>query len=147
MYEHDFCEYAVKKVCAGRYLALLVCVSVALLAFVVCFFLFILPAAGLFIGAVVLTLFGTLVWYLSRFSFIEYEYTQTAGIFDAASVYCKQYRKERVSVDLKKSARLVAPYKDGRIEGACEGKRVDVRSIARYIYSGKPKNKGEKACR
>ena len=42
---------------------------------------------------------------------------------------------------------VYAMIADGRIEGACEGKRVDVRSIARYIYSGKPKNKGEKACR
>ena len=129
MYEHDFCEYAVKKKCSGRYLALLVCVSVAMLAFIVCFFLLILPAAGLFIGAIVLTLFGTLVWYLSRFSSIEYEYTQTAGIFDAASVYSKQYRKERVSVDLKKSARLVAPYKNGRIEGGYSPRRIhDLRS-------------------
>ena len=44
-------------------------------------------------------------------------------------------------------ATVYAMLEDGRIEGACEGKRVDVRSIARYIYSGKPKNKGEKACR
>ena len=44
-------------------------------------------------------------------------------------------------------ATVYAMLADGRIEGACEGKRVDVRSIARYIYSGKPKNKGEKACR
>ena len=44
-------------------------------------------------------------------------------------------------------ATVYAMLKDGRIKGACGGKRVDVRSIARYIYSGKPKNKGEKACR
>ena len=44
-------------------------------------------------------------------------------------------------------ATVYAMLADGRIEGACEGKRVDVRSIARYIYSVKPKNKGEKACR
>ena len=44
-------------------------------------------------------------------------------------------------------ATVYTMLKDGRIKGACEGKRVDVRSIARYIYSGKPKNKGEKACR
>ena len=44
-------------------------------------------------------------------------------------------------------ATVYAMLEDERIEGACEGKRVDVRSIARYIYSGKPKNKGEKACR
>lgn len=44
-------------------------------------------------------------------------------------------------------ATVYAMLADGRIKGACGGKRVDVRSIARYIYSGKPKNKGEKACR
>ena len=44
-------------------------------------------------------------------------------------------------------ATVYAMLEDGRIKGACEGKRVDVRSIARYMYSGKPKNKGEKACR
>ena len=38
-------------------------------------------------------------------------------------------------------ATVYAMLEDGRIEGACEGKRVDVRSIARYIYSGKPKNR------
>ncbi|MDY5220694.1 MAG: helix-turn-helix domain-containing protein [Eubacteriales bacterium] len=42
---------------------------------------------------------------------------------------------------------VYAMLEDGRIQGAYGGKRVDVRSIARYIYSGKPKNKGEKACR
>ena len=31
--------------------------------------------------------------------------------------------------------------KDGRIKGACEGKRVDVRSIARYMCAEKPKNR------
>lgn len=129
MYEHDFCEYAVKKKCGGRYLALLALSAVAMLIFIVCFFLLILPAVGLFFGAVVLTLFGTLVWYLSRFSSIEYEYTQTAGVFDAAAVYCKQYRKERVSIDLKKSARLIAPYKDGRIEGGYSPRKIlDLRS-------------------
>lgn len=44
-------------------------------------------------------------------------------------------------------ATVYAMLADGRIEGACSGRRVDVRSIARYIYSGKTKNKGEKACR
>lgn len=129
MYEHDFCEYAVKKKCAGRYLALFVLVSAAILVFIVCFFLIILPKAGLFIGAIILLLFGTLVWYLARFSSIEYEYTQTGGIFDAASVYSKQYRKERASIDLKKSARLIAPYKNGQIEGGYAPRRtLDLRS-------------------
>ena len=38
-------------------------------------------------------------------------------------------------------ATVYAMLKDGRIEGACEGKRVDVRSIARYMFAGKPKNR------
>ena len=38
-------------------------------------------------------------------------------------------------------ATVYAMLKDGRIEGACEGKRVDVRSIARYLCTGKPKNR------
>lgn len=33
---------------------------------------------------------------------------------------------------------------DGRIEGAFEGKRVDVCSIARYIYAGEPKDRRRK---
>ena len=39
-------------------------------------------------------------------------------------------------------ATVYAMLADGRIEGACEGKRVDVRSIARYLCAGeKPKNR------
>ena len=38
-------------------------------------------------------------------------------------------------------ATVYAMLKDGRIEGACEGKRVDMRSIARYMCAGKPKNR------
>ena len=38
-------------------------------------------------------------------------------------------------------ATVYAMLADGRIEGACEGKRVDVRSIARYMCAGKPKNR------
>ena len=38
-------------------------------------------------------------------------------------------------------ATVYAMLEDGRIEGACEGKRVDVRSIARYMCAGKPKNR------
>lgn len=129
MYEHDFCEYAVKKKLGGAYLAKLVLAMLAAAVFVVCFFALILPAVGLFFGAIIFTLFATLMWYLSRFTAVEYEYTQTGAIFDAASVYNKQYRREQVSVDLKKSARLVAPYKDGRIEGGFAPKKLrDLRS-------------------
>ena len=38
-------------------------------------------------------------------------------------------------------ATVYAMLKDGRIKGACSGKRVDVRSIARYLCAGKPKNR------
>ena len=129
MYEHDFCEYAVKKKVGGTYLAKLVLGATAAAVFVLCFFALILPAVGLFYGAIILLLFATLVWYLSRFYAIEYEYTQTGGTFDAAAVYNKQYRRELVSIDLKKSARLVAPYKGGLIEGGfIPKKRRDLRS-------------------
>ena len=38
-------------------------------------------------------------------------------------------------------ATVYAMLKDGRIKGACEGKRVDVCSIARHLCAGKPKNR------
>ena len=38
-------------------------------------------------------------------------------------------------------ATVYAMLADGRIKGACGGKRVDVRSIARYMCAGKPKNR------
>lgn len=43
-------------------------------------------------------------------------------------------------------ATVYAMLADGRIDGACEGKRVDVRSIARYIFSprGMKKHRGMK---
>lgn len=37
---------------------------------------------------------------------------------------------------------VYAMLKDGRIKGTCSGRRVDVRSIARYMCAGeKPKNR------
>lgn len=39
---------------------------------------------------------------------------------------------------------VYAMLADGRIEGACDGRRVYVRSIARYIYAWKPKNRRRK---
>ena len=39
---------------------------------------------------------------------------------------------------------VYAMLADGRIDGACEGKRVDVRSIERYIYAGEPKDRRRK---
>lgn len=38
-------------------------------------------------------------------------------------------------------ATVYAMLEDGRIKGACSGRRVDVRSIARYLCAGKPKNR------
>lgn len=38
-------------------------------------------------------------------------------------------------------ATVYAMLEDGRIKGACEGKRVDVRSIARFICSNKRREK------
>ena len=39
-------------------------------------------------------------------------------------------------------ATVYAMLADGRIEGACSGRRVDVRTIARYLCAGeKPKNR------
>ena len=38
-------------------------------------------------------------------------------------------------------ATVYAMLADGRIKGACSGRRVDVRSIARYLCAGNPKNR------
>ena len=38
-------------------------------------------------------------------------------------------------------ATVYAMLKDGRIKSACSGRRVDVRSIARYMCAEKPKNR------
>lgn len=128
MYEHDFCEYAVEKKKEGRYLSML-CLSIVLaVVFVVVFFWKILPAAGFTFGLLIFAVVCLALWYLSRFTFIEYEYTQTGSTLDFAAVYSKQYRREKLSVDLKKSARRVAPYKDGRIEGFSVTSVLDFRS-------------------
>ena len=128
MYEHDFCEYAVEKKKEGRYL-LMLCLSIVLaIVFVVVFFWKILPAAGFTFGLLIFAAVCLALWYLSRFTFIEYEYTQTGSTLDFAAVYSKQYRREKLSVDLKKSARRVAPYTDGRIEGFSVTSVMDFRS-------------------
>ncbi len=136
MYEYDFCEYAVEKKKEGRYLAML-CLSVVLaVAFVISFFWVILPASGFAIGLVIFAAVCLALWYLSRFTYIEYEYTQTGATLDFAAVYSKQYRREKLSVDLKKSARSVAPYKNGRIEGGFSVRSVlDLRSSASSEYA------------
>lgn len=131
MYEHDFCEYAVEKKKEGAYLGK-ICLTVILAAAIaLCVIWFVIPLAGAMWGMVGFALLCLGVWYLSRFSQIEYEYTQTASSLDFASVYSKQYRKEKLSVDLKKDARLVAPYKNGRVEGGFSiVSTMDLRSSA-----------------
>ncbi len=128
MYEHDFCEYAVEKKKEGAYLAKIILAVVLATVAVIAVFLWLMPYEVSF-GLIALAALGALVWYLSRYTFIEYEYSQTGAILDFAAVYSKQYRRELLSVDLKKSARLVAPYKNGRIEGGfAPSKITDLRS-------------------
>lgn len=131
MYEHDFCEYAVEKKKEGRYLGMICLAAVLAVVFAVAFFWVILPAAGFVWGLLIFAAVCLGLWYLSRFTYIEYEYTQTGGTLDFAAVYSKQYRREKLSVDLKKTARSVAPYKNGRIEGGFSVSSVmDLRSSA-----------------
>ncbi|MBQ6893133.1 MAG: hypothetical protein IJN48_02915, partial [Clostridia bacterium] len=70
---------------------------------------------------------AALVWYLSRYLSIEYEYSLSGEYMDFAAIYSKQYRKEKLSVELKKSARKVMPY-DGKIEGFNVSSVLDLRS-------------------
>ena len=112
MYEHDFCEYAVEKKKSGAYLVKTAAAVLALLALVIVAFTVIVPLFGMGVGLIALVLIGAAVWYLSRFLTIEYEYTQTGSTIDFAAVYSKQYRKEKLSLDIKKSASKVAPVKD-----------------------------------
>lgn len=128
MYEHDFCEYAVEKKKEGAYLAKIILSVLLATVAVIAVFLWVMPYEVSF-GLIALVAVGALLWYLSRYTFIEYEYSQTGAILDFAAVYSKQYRRELLSVDLKKSARLIAPYKNGRIEGGFHPTRItDLRS-------------------
>ncbi len=115
MYENDFCEYAVVKKKEGAYLAkIIICAVFAVLAVAVAF-VFVIPLAGV-VGFVVIALVAALVWYLSRFLLIEYEYSLAGEYMDFAAVYSKQYRKELLSVELKKAAVKAMPY-DGEAKG------------------------------
>ena len=131
MYEHDFCEYAVEKRKEGAYL-LKICTAVILAAVIALAIIwFVIPFAGATWVMLGFALLCVGVWYLSRFTAIEYEYTQTGAALDFAAVYSKQYRKEKLSVDLKKDARRIAPYKNGQIEGGFSISSVtDLRSSA-----------------
>lgn len=129
MYEYDFCEYAVEKKKQGAYLGKIVLAFILAVVVAAVIFAVVIPLAGMSIGMIAIIAVGALLWYLSRFCSIEYEYTQTGAALDFASVYSKQYRKEKLSVDLKKEARLVAPYKNGKIEGGHNPSKIyDFRS-------------------
>ena len=92
MYEHDFCEYAVEKKKEGRYRLRLGLSVVLAIVFVIAFFWVILPAAGFAFGLLIFAAVCLALWYFSRFTYIEYEYTQTGGTLDFAAVYSKHYR-------------------------------------------------------
>lgn len=129
MYENDFCEYVVVKEKEGAYLAkMAVCVVLALVIAAAAF-LFLVPTLGV-VGFLVIIADAALVWYLSRFASIEYEYSLTGEYMDFAAVYSKQYRKEKLSVELKKSARKVMPY-DSEISGFSVSKVLDMRSSSK----------------
>lgn len=115
MYEYDFCEYAVEKKKEGAYLAKIIAVSIALVALIIIAFTVAVPLLGMSAGLIAVVLCGVLIWYLSRFTAIEYEYTQTGSTIDFAAVYSKQYRKEKLSLDVKKCAQKVAPYNEKEI--------------------------------
>ncbi|MBR5539514.1 MAG: hypothetical protein IKU61_06410, partial [Clostridia bacterium] len=97
MYEYDFCEYAVEKKKEGSYLAKIIAISIVLVALLIVIFAVAIPLLGISVGLIAAVLFGVLVWYLSRYTAIEYEYTQTSSSVDFAAVYSKQYRKEKLT--------------------------------------------------
>lgn len=129
MFENDFCEYAVTKKTEGAYLAKICTVVVLSLVFVLAFFFVILPKIGFTLGIVIFAAVCALLWYLSRYTQIEYEYSVSGGYMDFAAVYVKQYRKEKLSIDLKKAARRAAPYK-GSFDGLSVQGVLDMRSSA-----------------
>ncbi len=135
MYEHDFCEYAVEKKKEGAYLLKIVLCVLAAAAALIAVFTWLMPLGPSY-GLIGIAVIAFALWYLSRYTFIEYEYSQTGTVLDFAAVYSKQYRREILSVDLKKSARLVAPYKNGRIEGGFAPKKItDLRSAKDTPYA------------
>ena len=132
MYENDFCEYAVVKKKEGAYLTkIILCAALFLVGAVLSVALVFFKGI---IGFVPLVLLGVLVWYLSRYLAIEYEYSLSGEFMDFAAIYSKQYRKELLSVELKKSARRVMPY-NGKIEGFNVAKLYDFRSSASAKYA------------
>ena len=126
MYENDFCEYAVVRKKEGAYLAKIIAAAAFAIVFALVSFVFVVPASSA-LGLVLIFADGALVWFLSRYLSIEYEYSLSGEYMDFAAIYSKQYRKEKLSVELKKSALKAMPY-DGRIEGFNVASVLDLRS-------------------
>lgn len=126
MYENDFCEYAVVKKKEGAYLAKIIAVAVFAVLAALVSFLIVIPISGA-AGFLIIALVAALLWFLSRYLNIEYEYSLSGEYMDFAAIYSKQYRKEKLSVELKKSARKVMPY-SGKIEGFNSESVLDFRS-------------------
>ncbi len=133
MYENDFCEYAVVKKKEGSYLAKIIAAFVltVLIAFVT--FAFLIPRYGT-VGLLAVAVAAGILWYLSRFMYIECEYSQSGAYLDFSYVYSKQYRKDKLSVDLKKSAKKIAPY-NGSFDSFNVSHVLDMRSSAKSPYS------------
>ena len=94
--------------------------------------LFLLPTMGV-VGFAVIAVTAALLWYLSRYLTIEYEYSLSGEYMDFAAIFSKQYRKEKLSVELKKEARRVMPY-DGKFEGFNISGILDMRSSADALH-------------
>lgn len=110
MLDHDFCEHAVLKNKEGAYLAK-ICVAIILsLIFAICFFFFILPIVGFTVGILIFGAVCLVLWFFSRYTYIEFEYSVSGGFIDFSEIYSKQYRKDKVSIDLKSQARRIAPF-------------------------------------
>ena len=133
MYENDFCEYAVEKKKCGGYLAKIILVMLLGVVLIAGSVLFLLPTMGV-AGFVVIAVTAAVLWYLSRYLTIEYEYSLSGEYMDFAAIFSKQYRKEKLSVELKKEARRVMPY-DGKIEGFNVSSILDMRSSADAPHS------------
>ncbi|MBQ7660561.1 MAG: hypothetical protein IJS44_00725 [Clostridia bacterium] len=123
MDERNFCEYAVKKRHTPRQIALYagVALGVTLAAA--------LGAAAALAAQVgvlaVLPLLGGagVLYYLSRYLSVEYEFTQTEDVFDVAEILSKKYRREKLSVQLRDAALRIAPY-DGELPRDASGAKV-----------------------
>jgi len=126
MYENDFCEYAVEKKKEGSYLTKIILAAAFAIVSAFVIFTILIPRYG-FVGLVAAVLVIAFFWYLSRFMYIECEYSQSGAFMDFAYVYSKQYRKDKLSVDLKKCAKKIAPY-TGSFDGFNVRDVLDMRS-------------------